>query len=108
LRRAPVDITLIDRRNFHLFQPLLYKVATGSLSPADISAPLPGISSHQKNARVLMGEAVDLGPHARRLILKRRRHFRLRLSAGRDRLQKLLLRQRPMEHFGANLKAIAP
>jgi NADH dehydrogenase len=70
LRRAPLDITLIDRRNFHLFQPLLYQVATGSLSPADISAPLRGILSRQSNTCVLMGEAVDLDPHARRLILK--------------------------------------
>jgi NADH dehydrogenase len=70
LRRAPVDVTLIDRRNFHLFQPLLYQVATGSLSPADISAPLRGVLSGQKNTRVLMGEAADIDPHARRLILK--------------------------------------
>ncbi len=70
LRRAPLDVTLIDRRNFHLFQPLLYQVATGSLSPGDISAPLRGILSRQKNTRVLMGEAADLDPHARRLILK--------------------------------------
>src|ERR1700693_2311923 len=65
-----LDVTLIDRRNFHLFQPLMYQVATGSLSPADISAPLRGILSRQKNTRVLMGEAADLDPHARRLILK--------------------------------------
>jgi NADH dehydrogenase len=70
LRRAPLDVTLFDRRNFHLFQPLMYQVATGSLSPADISAPLRGILSRQKNTRVLLGEAVDLDPHARRLILK--------------------------------------
>jgi NADH dehydrogenase len=70
LRRAPLDVTLIDRRNFHLFQPLMYQVATGSLSPADISAPLRGILSRQKNTRVLMGEAADLDPHAQRLILK--------------------------------------
>ena len=70
LRRAPLDVTLIDRRNFHLFQPLMYQVATGSLSPADISAPLRGILSRQKNTRVLMGEAADLDPRARRLILK--------------------------------------
>src|ERR1700684_596145 len=70
LKRAPVEVTLFDRRNFHLFQPLMYQVATGSLSPADISAPLRGILSRQKNTRVLLGEAVDLDPHARRLILK--------------------------------------
>jgi NADH:ubiquinone reductase (H+-translocating) len=70
LKRGDVDVTLIDRRNFHLFQPLMYQVATGSLSPADISAPLRGILSRQKNTRVLMGEAADLDPHARRLTLK--------------------------------------
>src|ERR1700685_1938952 len=70
LRHAPVEVTLFDRRNFHLFQPLMYQVATGTLSPADISAPLRGILSHQKNTRVLMGEAADLDPRARRLILK--------------------------------------
>ncbi len=64
-----MEVTLLDRRNFHLFQPLLYQVATGSLSPADISAPLRGILSRQKNTRVLMGEAVDIDPAARRLIL---------------------------------------
>ena len=64
-----MDITLIDRRNFHLFQPLLYQVATGSLSPADISAPLRGILSRQKNARVLLGEAADIDPAAKRVLL---------------------------------------
>lgn len=48
LRRSPVDITLIDKRNFHLFQPLLYQVATGSLSPADIASPLRGVLKGQK------------------------------------------------------------
>ena len=70
LRRAPVEVTLIDRRNFHLFQPLLYQVATGSLSPADISAPLRGILSRQKNVRVLLGEAVDIDPAAKRVLLR--------------------------------------
>lgn len=70
LKRAPVEVTLIDRRNFHLFQPLLYQVATGSLSPGEIAAPLRGILSGQKNARVLLGEAVDVDPHAKRVILR--------------------------------------
>jgi NADH:ubiquinone reductase (H+-translocating) len=63
LRRAPVEITLIDRRNFHLFQPLAYQVATGALSSAEIAAPLRGIFKRQKNARVLLGEVTgfDLG-----------------------------------------------
>ncbi|TWU39865.1 NADH dehydrogenase-like protein [Novipirellula aureliae] len=62
LRRANVDLTIIDRRNFHLFQPLLYQVATGELSPANISAPLRALLRKQKNARVLLGEVqvVDL------------------------------------------------
>ncbi|RYE93470.1 MAG: NAD(P)/FAD-dependent oxidoreductase, partial [Oxalobacteraceae bacterium] len=56
LRHAPVDITLVDRRNFHLFQPLLYQVASGALSPANIAAPLREILRKQKNARVILGE----------------------------------------------------
>jgi NADH:ubiquinone reductase (H+-translocating) len=70
LKRAPVEVTLIDRRNFHLFQPLLYQVATGSLSPGEIAAPLRGVLSGQKNARVLLGEAVDVEPDAKRVILR--------------------------------------
>jgi NADH:quinone reductase (non-electrogenic) len=69
-KRAPVEVTLIDRRNFHLFQPLLYQVATGSLSPGEIAAPLRGVLSRQKNVRVLLGEALDIDPHAKRVILR--------------------------------------
>src|SRR5438132_13266374 len=53
-KSAPADVTLIDRRNYHLFQPLLYQVATGSLSPGQIAAPLRSVLSRQKNTRVLM------------------------------------------------------
>ena len=70
LRRAPVDITLIDRRNFHLFQPLMYQVATGSLSLGEIAAPLRGVLGRQKNAQVLLGEAADIDPSAKRVILR--------------------------------------
>jgi NADH dehydrogenase len=70
LRRAPVDVTLIDRRNFHLFQPLMYQVATGSLSPGEICAPLRGVLSKQKNARVLLGEAEDIDPNAKQVKLR--------------------------------------
>lgn len=69
LGRAPVEVTLIDRRNFHLFQPLLYQVATGGLSPGDIAAPLRAVLRRHKNTRVLLAEAVDLDPERRRLIL---------------------------------------
>ena len=65
LKRADVEITLLDRRNFHLFQPLLYQVATGSLSPAEIAAPLRAVLSRQKNVEVLLGEAVDIDPAAK-------------------------------------------
>ncbi len=56
LRRAPVDVTLVDRRNFHLFQPLLYQVATGALSPGEIATPLRGTLARQRNARVVLGD----------------------------------------------------
>jgi NADH dehydrogenase len=69
LKRAPVEVTVVDRRNFHLFQPLLYQVATGSLSPGEISAPIRSVLSSQKNAGVLLGEAVDIDPAARAVVL---------------------------------------
>jgi NADH:ubiquinone reductase (H+-translocating) len=56
LKRAPVEVTLVDRQNFHLFQPLAYQVATGALSPAEISAPLRAIFKRQANTRVLLAE----------------------------------------------------
>ena len=69
LRHAPIDLTLIDRRNFHLFQPLLYQVATGSLSPGEITSPLRSILSKQKNTRVLLGDAVSLETNPRQVLL---------------------------------------
>ncbi len=69
LKAAPVDVTLIDRRNYHLFQPLLYQVATGSLSPGDVAAPLRSVLSRQKNTRVLLGDVVDVDPASRRVVL---------------------------------------
>ncbi len=69
LKRAPVEVILIDRRNFHLFQPLMYQVATGSLSPGEIAAPLRGVLSRQKNTRVLLGEVSDIDPAAKKVIL---------------------------------------
>src|SRR5580765_4239927 len=70
LKHAPMEITLIDRRNFHLFQPLLYQVATGSLSPGEIAAPLRSVLRKQKNTEVLLGEAADIDPQDKRLTLK--------------------------------------
>src|SRR5580693_7612556 len=64
-----VDVTLIDRRNYHLFQPLLYQVATGSLSPGEIASPLRSVLSHQKNTRVWLGTVVDVDPDFKRVVL---------------------------------------
>src|SRR5947207_4421741 len=69
LRRAPVLVTLIDRRNFHLFQPLLYQVATGALSPGEVASPLRYILRKHRNTEVLMAEVVDLDIENRRVIL---------------------------------------
>ena len=65
LRHAPVELTLVDRRNFHLFQPLTYQVATGALSPGEIAYPLRAIFTRDRNVRVLLAEVADfdLGAH---------------------------------------------
>ena len=70
LRRAPVRATLIDRRNFHLFQPLLYQVATGGLSPADIASPLRAVLRRQRNVCVLQGEVVGFDTAGHRVLLE--------------------------------------
>jgi NADH dehydrogenase len=69
LKHAPVQVTLIDRCNYHLFQPLLYQVATGSLSPANIAAPLRNVLKNQKNTRVLLAEAIGIDAENRRVVL---------------------------------------
>ncbi len=70
LKRADAGITLIDRRNFHLFQPLLYQVATGSLSPSHIAAPFRYVLRRSRNTEVLLGEAADIDPVAKTLTLR--------------------------------------
>jgi NADH:ubiquinone reductase (H+-translocating) len=72
LKDAPVKVTLIDKRNFHLFQPLLYQVATGTLSPADIASPLRVILSKHKNTQVLLDKVVDIDPNAKKVYLEER------------------------------------
>jgi NADH dehydrogenase len=69
LKSAAVDVTLIDRHNYHLFQPLMYQVATGSLSPGEIAAPLRSVLNSQKNTRVLLGEVVDVDPVSKQVLL---------------------------------------
>jgi NADH dehydrogenase len=68
LRKAPVRVALIDRRNFHLFQPLLYQVATGGLSPANIAAPLRAVLRRQTNTEVLLGEVTNIDVASRRIL----------------------------------------
>src|SRR5271169_6788908 len=70
LKHADVDVTLIDRRNFHLFQPLLYQVATGALSPGEVASPLRFVLNRQKNTRVLLGEIVDIDVSAHDAVMK--------------------------------------
>jgi len=70
LAQSNVDVTLIDRRNFHLFQPLLYQVATGGLSPANIAAPIRSIFGRQKNVSVVLGDVLDVNPQAQTVSLK--------------------------------------
>ncbi|MBL8211999.1 MAG: NAD(P)/FAD-dependent oxidoreductase [Bryobacterales bacterium] len=72
---APVKVTVIDRRNFHLFQPLLYQVATGGLSPGDIAAPIRTTLRRQKNAEVLLGTVTDLKPDAKLVVVDNTREI---------------------------------
>src|SRR5262245_11113305 len=69
LQKAPVEITLVDRRNFHLFQPLTYQVATGALSPGEIAYPLRAIFKKRANVRVLLAEVADFDLDARQVEL---------------------------------------
>ena len=70
LRRAPVEVTLVDRRNFHLFQPLTYQVATGALSPGEIAYPLRALFKRDRNVRVLLAEVADFDLESRELHLR--------------------------------------
>jgi NADH dehydrogenase len=67
LRRAPVRVTLVDRRNHHLFQPMLYQVATAALNPGDIAAPIRSVLRKQANTEVLLAEASSVDPVGRRV-----------------------------------------
>ena len=73
LRGAPVDVTILDRRNHHLFQPLLYQVAMAALSPGDIASPIRWILRHQRNVEVLLGEVDRVDPGAQGRAPRRRR-----------------------------------
>jgi NADH dehydrogenase FAD-containing subunit len=73
LRRAPVEVTVIDKRNYHLFQPLLYQVATAALSPADIASPIRGILRGQRNASVVLGKITGIDKVDRSVLVGDRR-----------------------------------
>jgi len=75
LRLAACRITVIDKRNYHLFQPLLYQVATASLSPADVATPIRALFRDQHNVRVLLGEVTDVDDAARQVILSDGTHI---------------------------------
>src|SRR5262249_35614943 len=67
---TPVQITLIDRHNYHLFQPLLYQVATASLAPGDIATPIRGLFRDQPNARVMLGEVTGVDASANEVLIR--------------------------------------
>src|SRR5262249_1045705 len=69
LRNAPVRVTLVDRHNYHLFQPLLYQVPTASLSPGDTAAPIRGSRRHQQNLKVILAAAGGIDAANKRLLL---------------------------------------
>ncbi len=69
-KSADIEVTVVDKRNFHLFQPLLYQVATGKLSPGDISSPLRAILSHHRRVKVLMDTVTDIDPKQQQVKLK--------------------------------------
>jgi NADH dehydrogenase len=73
LAKAPVEVTLVDRHNYHLFQPLLYQVATAGLSPADIASPIRAIMRDQPNAHVLMARVEGVDKEKREVIATDRR-----------------------------------
>ena len=79
LRGAEVDVTLVDRQNFHLFQPLVYQVATGALSAAEIAVPLRAVFKRQANARVVLGEVNSFDLDQRQVVLD---HFTSRVDTG--------------------------
>lgn len=103
LARAPVRVTVIDRQNHHCFQPLLYQVATATLSPADVAWPIRGILSRQANVRVMMAEVGGVNLD-RRVVLTSAGEVAyddLVLATGHPRL----LRQRRMGRACAGIEA---
>ena len=89
LAKAPVDVTVIDRENRHLFRPLLYQVATAGLSPPDIAWPIRRLVRHQTNTRVLLGEVTGVDKARKRVRRAAGRKRRERHSKGLDRRRRV-------------------
>ena len=110
LAKLPVDITIVDRKNYHLFQPLLYQVALAVLSPADIAQPIRSLMRDHPNIDVLMDEAVGFDLPRAASSSQDGRRAGVRLSHPRHRFDSLLLRQgrlgqarsRPQDHRGCD------
>ena len=94
LGRAPVSVTVVDRTNYHLFQPMLYQVATAALDTTDIASPIRSILRHQRNSEVLMAEVAGVDLAERRVRCTAGHTLRLRLSPPCPRGPALLLRPR--------------
>src|SRR5262249_29053928 len=73
LAKAPFEVTIVDRHNYHLFQPLLYQVATAGLSPGDIASPIRGILRRQRNARVVLAKVSGIDARRKEVAAEARR-----------------------------------
>src|SRR5580700_11281860 len=106
LRKAPVQITVVDRNNHHLFQPLLYQVATAGLSPADISAPIRGILRKQANTSVMLAEVTGVDTQKQQVLMHDRSipYDYLIVATG---AQHSYFGHDAWEHYAPGLKSIA-
>jgi NADH dehydrogenase/putative oxidoreductase len=104
LRHEPVRVTLIDRENYHLFQPLLYQVATAALSPADITTPVRAAFRDNARMRVLRGTVTAVDTDARQVIADGR--ARIRHARARDRCDARILRSRGMGSLRAGAEIV--
>ena len=101
----PVNVTIVDRRNYHLFVPLLYQVATAALSPADIARPIRRILGRYKNIEVVLGTVTGVDTAAKPRASVERHRASLRQARGRDRLGLLLFRPSGMGGIRARDRA---
>ena len=103
LRRTPVDVTIVDPRDYHLFTPLLYQVASCVLNPSEVAAPIRKVFRGAPNVRYRQDEVVALDHDARSATLRRAVRCRVRRVRDRDRERHELLRQRDREPSGRSV-----